>query len=107
VFAIIDREAQQQRSQQGQLEQSPGSGAQGSQPQTGTNQPLPSQQQGDEVAHRKSTMPHKGHSREIVPCQSRRSPFRGGNAPGNKIREGEGYLERLAPLFAGAEIVVG
>jgi hypothetical protein len=64
VFAIIDREAQKQRSQQGQPQQSPGSGVQGSLPQTGTNQPSPSQQQGDELTHRKSTMPHKGHSRE-------------------------------------------
>jgi hypothetical protein len=29
--------------------------------------------------------------------------FRGGNAPGDKILENEGDLERLAPLLAGAE----
>jgi hypothetical protein len=34
-------------------------------------------------------------------------PFRGGNARGDKILEGEGYLERLARLLAGSEIVVG
>jgi hypothetical protein len=34
-------------------------------------------------------------------------PFRGGNAHGGKILENEGDLERLAPLLAGAEIVVG
>jgi hypothetical protein len=73
VFAIIAREAQQQRSQQGQPQQSPRSGAQGSQPQSRTNQPSPSQQQGDELAHRNSALPQKGHSRAIVPCQSRKT----------------------------------
>src|SRR5215831_20950400 len=70
VFAIIDREAQQQRSQQGQPQQSPGSGAQGNQPQTGTNQPSPSQQQDDErVASQIDDAP-QDHSRAIVPVQS-------------------------------------
>src|SRR5262249_59084253 len=66
----MDREAPKQRSQQAQPQQSPGSGAQGNQPQTGTNQPSPSQQQDDErVASQIDDAP-QGHSRAIVPCQS-------------------------------------
>src|SRR5215472_4050542 len=70
VFAIIDREAQQQRSQQGQPQQSPGSGAQGSQPQSETNQPSPSPQQDDELVASQIDDAPQGHSRAIVPVQS-------------------------------------
>jgi len=70
VLAIMDREAQKQRSQQGQPQQSPGSGAQGSQPQSGTSQPSPSQQQDDELVASQIDDAPQGHSRAIVPVQS-------------------------------------